>query len=53
MVGDYDNSRPLLITDKLAGTVTVAMGFLAVDGLYIPNTALLLNQTKPVQQAVD
>ena len=43
MVGDYDNSRPLLITDKIAGTVTVAMGFLYVDGLYIPNTALKMD----------
>ena len=40
MVGDYDNHRPLLITDKFAGTVTMAMGFLDVNGTYVPNTAL-------------
>jgi len=40
MIGDYDNSMPLLITDKFAGTVTMAMGFVGVNGVYIPNTAL-------------
>ena len=27
MVGDYNHSKSLLITDKIAGTVTSAMGF--------------------------
>ena len=40
MVGDYDNTMPLLIADKFAGTVTMAMGFINVDGLFIPKTAL-------------
>ena len=40
IVGDYDNSSPLLITDKLAGTVTMTMGFVKVNDVYIPNTAL-------------
>jgi hypothetical protein len=40
MVGDYDNSRPLLITDKIAGTITMAMGFINVNGALIPNTAM-------------
>ena len=40
MVGDYDNSKPLLITDKFAGTTTMAMGFVQINGIYIPNTAL-------------
>lgn len=40
MVGDYDNSRPLLVTDKFAGTVTAAMGFIKTNNMYIPNTAL-------------
>ena len=40
MVGDYDNSKPLLITDKFAGTVTTAMGFARVNNFYVPNTAL-------------
>jgi len=33
MVGDYDISRPLLIADKLAGTVTTAMGFIKVNNV--------------------
>ena len=41
MVGDYDNSMPLLVTDKFAGTVTMAMGFTRVNGFYVPNTALM------------
>ena len=40
MVGNYDNSRPLLIADKFAGTVTSAIGFLNVNGIYIPKSAL-------------
>jgi len=40
MVGDYDNSRPLLIADKFAGTVTAAIGFSSVNGVYIPKSAL-------------
>ena len=40
MVGDYDQSKSLLITDKVAGTVTAAMGFIQTNGMYLPNTAL-------------
>ena len=40
MVGDYDNSRPLLIADKFAGTVTSAIGFMNINGVYIPKSAL-------------
>jgi hypothetical protein len=40
MIGDYGNSRPLLITDKYAGTVASAMGFINVKGMYLPNTVL-------------
>ena len=43
MVGDYDNSRPLLIADKFAGTVTAAIGFHNVNGLYIPKSALRID----------
>jgi len=43
MVGDYDNSKPLLVTDKFAGTVTMAMGFKQVKNLYVPNTALKMD----------
>lgn len=40
MVGDYENVKPLLITDKLTGTVTMAMGFVFANHVYIPNSAL-------------
>jgi hypothetical protein len=40
MVGDYDNTKPLLITDKFAGTVTAAMGFVCINNFYMPNTTL-------------
>jgi hypothetical protein len=40
MIGDYGNSRPLLITNKYAGTVTSAMGFINVKGIYLPNIVL-------------
>ena len=40
MIGDYDQSRSLLITDKIAGTVTAAMGFTRTNDMYLPNTAL-------------
>jgi hypothetical protein len=43
MVGDYDSSRPLLIADKFAGTVTAAIGFLSVNGIYIPKSALKID----------
>ena len=43
MVGDYDNSQPLLITDKFAGTVTMAMGFIYANDIYVPNTALKMD----------
>jgi len=40
MVGDYNFSQSLLVTDKLAGTVTSAMGFRRNGDIYMPNTAL-------------
>ncbi|MDR0490196.1 MAG: hypothetical protein LBH28_02975 [Oscillospiraceae bacterium] len=40
MLGDYDNSQRLLVTDKLAGTVTSAMGFRRDGDVYMPNTSL-------------
>ena len=51
MVGDYDNSKPLLITDKLAGTITMAMGFIKVNDIYIPNTALKTDMRDITEQA--
>ena len=55
MVGDYDNSKSLLVTDKLAGTVTAAMGFTEDNGYYVPNTILredLRKLTKRPQQRI-
>ena len=43
MVGDYDNSRPLLVADKFAGTVTAAIGFMSINGMYIPRSALRID----------
>jgi len=40
MVGDYDFSRSLLVADKVAGTVTAALGFVQSKNLYLPKTAL-------------
>ena len=51
MVGDYDNSKPLLIADKFAGTVTTAMGFININGLYIPRTALKVDMREVTTQA--
>jgi hypothetical protein len=51
MVGDYDNSRPLLIADKFAGTVTMAMGFINVNGRYIPKTALKVDMRDITEKA--
>lgn len=56
MVGDYDYSKSLLVTDKLAGTVTAAMGFRKTDenAVFVPNTALntdmRLISIKPIQR---
>ena len=57
MVGDYDNSNELLVTDKFAGTVTAAMGFVKIKtGEYVPNTALKVDvrdvTRKPQQRIV-
>ena len=40
MAGDYNYSRSLLVADKIAGTVTAALGFVQADGIYLPKTAL-------------
>ena len=56
MVGNYDNSKSLLISDKFAGTVTSAMGFVETDnGYYIPNTVIkedIRQITKRPQQKI-
>jgi hypothetical protein len=43
MVGDYNNSRPLLVADKFAGTVAMTMGFEYAGGHYVPNTAMKMD----------
>ena len=43
MIGDYDNTRPLLATDKFAGTITMAVGFINIGNIYIPNTTLKID----------
>ena len=40
MVGDYDYSKSLLVADKIAGTVTAALGFVQAKNIYLPKTAL-------------
>ena len=40
MVGDYDYSKSLLVADKIAGTVTAALGFVQSKSIYLPKTAL-------------
>ena len=40
MIGDYDSSKSLLYTEKLAGGVSACMGFVSEQGFYKPNTAL-------------
>ena len=54
MIGNYDQSQRLLVTDKLAGTVTVAMGFRRDGDFYIPNTSLKTDvrtiSKKPIQR---
>ena len=40
MIGDYDNTRPLLYTEKLAGNISACLGFTREKDYYIPNTAL-------------
>jgi hypothetical protein len=40
MAGEYNHIKPLLVTDRLAGTVVAAIGFRKHGELYIPNTVL-------------
>jgi hypothetical protein len=59
MVGDYDNSRAYLYTEKIAGGVTANLGFVKDEnypqsGFYVPNTTIkddIRNMVlKPVQR---
>ena len=40
MVGDYDNTKSVLYTEKLAGNISACIGFVRENAYYIPNTAL-------------
>lgn len=40
MIGDYNNSKSLLVTEKLVGGANSCLGFVREDAYYIPNTAL-------------
>lgn len=40
MIGQYDNSRIYLQTDKIIGNVNACMGFVKEKNTYVPNTAL-------------
>lgn len=40
LIGDYNNAKPLLCTDKIVGGVASCIGFIEENGIYIPNTAL-------------
>lgn len=40
MIGEFDNSRIFLQTDKIIGNVNACMGFIKIKNNYIPNTAL-------------
>jgi len=52
MIGDYDNHRPLLVADRFAGTVAMAMGFVRINnGLYVPSTSLKMDVRDITTQA--
>jgi len=40
MVGDYDNTKSVLFTEKIVGSITACIGFVRDRYYYIPNTTL-------------
>jgi len=40
MVGDYDNIKSILYTEKIVGTITACVGFVRDGSYYLPNTTL-------------
>lgn len=40
MIGEYNNSKSILITEKIIGNTHSCIGFIKENGYYIPNTAL-------------
>ena len=55
MIGDYDFTKSILYTERIAGNVSACMGFVRDDLYYIPNTALredIRNITKHPQRRI-
>ena len=40
MVGDYDNTKSVLFTEKIVGSITACIGFVRDRHYYLPNTTL-------------
>jgi hypothetical protein len=40
MIGDYNDSKSLLVTEKIVGTITACLGFQKDGNYYVPNTVL-------------
>lgn len=40
MIGDYNNSKANLMTEKIVGTISLCLGFVKDGSYYVPNTAL-------------
>ena len=40
MIGNYNNSKVDLYTEKIAGTVSACLGLIQKDNIYIPNSVL-------------
>jgi len=40
MAGNFESANKVLLTDKVAGTVTAVMGFVKDDYYYVPNTVI-------------
>ena len=40
MIGTYNLTKSMLITEKIVGTITACLGFVPDNGYYIPNTIL-------------
>jgi len=43
MIGEYNHIKPMLMTEKIVGTVVACLGFVEAGGYYVPNTVLREN----------
>ena len=43
MIGEYSYIKPMLVTDKVVGTVVACLGLVKNKGFYVPNTVLREN----------